>query len=77
MHPVVQVPRDKMIPLTILNAINRGIILYRGTCKRDILIRAVTARAPFAPNLVRIDSNSLWKIKLRYQLDIYETFNGN
>ena len=29
---------------------------------RNILITAVTARGPFAPNLVRIDSNSLWKI---------------
>ena len=28
----IQVPQDKMIPLTILNAIVRGIILSRGTC---------------------------------------------
>ena len=32
-HPhIIQVPQDKMIPLTIVFRIVRGIILSRGTC---------------------------------------------
>ena len=41
---ILQVPRDKMSPPTILNTIVRGIILSRGACRIEKPLKVVQSK---------------------------------